>query len=100
MHGDVISLNKVLRSNFKAKVQGEGVPKKYLAPLEHPTYENLMKFVSNYVDGVIYETPKPDPKLVECFEEKNIASLAFQDKSNPEYLDRYLEFYNKILANE
>ena len=89
-----------LDSNFKAKVQGEGVPKKYLAPLEHPTYENLMKFVSNYVDGVIYETPKPDPKLVECFEEKNIASLAFQDKSNPEYLDRYLEFYNKILANE
>ena len=76
------------------------MPKKYLAPLEHPTYENLMKFVSNYVDGVIYETPKPDPKLVECFEEKNIASLAFQDKSNPEYLDRYLEFYNKILANE
>ena len=89
-----------LDSNFKTKIQGEGVPKKYLAPLEHPTYENLVKFVSNYVDGVIFETPQPDPVLVQYFDEKKIRTLGYQSKADTEYQDRYLEFYNKILANE
>ena len=89
-----------LDAKFADKVLGEGVEKKHIALLKHPTYENLVKFVSNYVDGVIFETPQPDPVLVQYFDEKKIRTLGYQSKADTEYQDRYLEFYNKILANE
>ena len=86
-----------LDKKFKAKIQGEGVPKKYLDYLDDPTYENLMKFVINYADGVIFETPEP---AVDFLHEKKKPFLEFQDKTTAEYLDHYQAFYNKILANE
>ena len=89
-----------LDKKFKAKIQGEGVPKKYLDYLDDPTYENLMKFVINYADGVIFETPEPAASIVDFLHEKKKPFLEFQDKTTAEYLDHYQAFYNKILANE
>lgn len=89
-----------LDKKFKAKIQGEGVPKKYLDYLDDPTYENLMKFVINYADGVIFETPEPAAPIVDFLHEKKKPFLEFQDKMTAEYLDHYQAFYNKILANE
>ncbi len=89
-----------LDKKFKAKIQGEGVPKKYLDYLDDPTYENLMKFVINYADGVIFETPEPAAPIVDFLHEKKKPFLEFQDKTTAEYLDHYQAFYNKILANE
>lgn len=89
-----------LDKKFKAKIQGEGVPKKYLDYLDDPTYENLMKFVINYADGVIFETPEPATSIVDFLHEKKKPFLEFQDKTTAEYLDHYQAFYNKILANE
>ena len=89
-----------LDKKFKAKIQGEGVPKKYLDYLDDPTYENLMKFVINYTDGVIFETPEPPEAIRDLLVEKKKRFLEYQDKSTPEYLDQYQAFYNKVLANE
>ncbi|HAY30718.1 glycogen/starch synthase [Alistipes sp.] len=89
-----------LDKKFKAKIQGEGVPKKYLDYLDDPTYENLMKFVINYADGVIFETLEPAAPIVDFLHEKKKPFLEFQDKTTAEYLDHYQAFYNKILANE
>lgn len=36
-----------LDAKFGQKIASEGVEKKHTALLEHPTYENLMKFVMN-----------------------------------------------------
>ncbi|MDD3108796.1 MAG: glycogen/starch synthase [Alistipes sp.] len=89
-----------LAANFKTKIQGEGVPKKYLSTIEDPTYENLMKFVINYAEGVIFETPTPPQALVEYLEEKGKPYLNYQDKSNTDYLTQYQAFYDKIAAHE
>ena len=73
-----------LDKKFKAKIQGEGVPKKYLDYLDDPTYENLMKFVINYADGVIFETPEPAAPIVDFLHEKKKPFLEFQDKTTAE----------------
>ncbi|WP_297447786.1 glycogen/starch synthase [uncultured Alistipes sp.] len=89
-----------LDRHFKTKMQGEGVGKKYLSMLDEPTYENLMKFVIHYADGVIFETPTPPEGLRAYLEEIGKPSLEYQDKSSPAYQESYQAFYNKILANE
>ena len=89
-----------LDAKFADKVLGEGVEKKHIALLKHPTYENLMKFVMNYIDGVICESPTPSEKLIECFKELGKPVLPYQDKTTPEYLAQYEAFYHKILTNE
>lgn len=90
----------VLDAGFKEKIEGEGISDKNLALLETPTYENLMKSVINYADGVILETRNPEPGILGHIRSGNKPLLEYQDKTNPEYLDNYQAFYNKILGNE
>ena len=59
-----------LDAKFGQKIVSEGVEKKHTALLEHPTYENLMKFVMNYIDGVICETAAPSDELIGCLKEQ------------------------------
>ena len=59
-----------------------------------------MKFVINYTDGVIFETPEPPEAIRDLLVEKKKRFLEYQDKSTPEYLDQYQAFYNKVLAND
>lgn len=90
-----------LDPNFKAKIAGEGVPMKKLKLLTDPTYQNLMRYVLSYADGVILETETPDPVLMEYLSQNGKPVLAYQqDKSSSAYLDNYQEFYNKIQAHE
>ena len=89
-----------LDAKFGQKIASEGVEKKHTALLEHPTYENLMKFVMNYIDGVICETAAPSDELIGCLKEQGKPVLEYQDKATPAYLDQYEAFYRKILANE
>ncbi len=89
-----------LDPKFAEKIVGEGVEKKHIALLEHPTYENLMKFVMNYIDGVICESATPSAKLMESLKAFGKPVLDYQDKSTTDYLEQYEAFYHKILANE
>ena len=89
-----------LDAKFGQKIASEGVEKKHTALLEHPTYENLMKFVMNYIDGVICETAAPSDELIGCRKEQGKPVLEYQDKATPAYLDQYEALDRTILANE
>ena len=84
----------------KPRYRARACLKNILDYLDDPTYENLMKFVINYTDGVIFETPEPPEAIRDLLVEKKKRFLEYQDKSTPEYLDQYQAFYNKVLANE
>lgn len=89
-----------LEPDFKAKIAGEGVPEEKLDLLTSPTYQNLMKYVLSYADGVILETPMPDGTLLKYLKKSKKPLLAFQDKSTPAYLDCYQAFYEKLRNDE
>lgn len=87
-----------LDENFAKKIQSEGVEEKYLEIIDHPTYENLIKFVINHIDGVVLETATPDPNIMEYLKSKGTPILEYHsDKSTAEYLDNYQKFYEELL---
>ncbi len=84
---------------FKEKLKSEGGSDKYSFLLEDPTYQNLMKFVINYADGVVFEDSKVCKELKGYVEEIGKPFLGCEDKSSDEYLDRYQAFYEKIVSD-
>lgn len=87
-----------LDPGFREKIVSEGVGAENLELLEHPTYENLMRYVIGCADGVILETREPGKGIVERLDELKKPYLSYQDKSAKEYLDCYQNFYNELLG--
>lgn len=86
------SLNK----NMRAKIESEGVKDQELSLLDDPTYENLMKFVIKYSDGIVYAGDQIAPELVSFIESEGKPVLVCNSQSD-DYAERYHEFYQKIL---
>lgn len=86
-----------LATNFKEKIVGEGVEAKNLALLEQPTYQNLLKFVMEYTDGVIFENQAPDPALVAYIEQAGKPYLTYQEKESGAHLESYQGLYDALL---
>ncbi len=86
----------LLDENFKTKIQNEGVQSDKLELISQPSYQNLMKFVIDYADGVVIETNQPDPEIVEYLHKSGKLVLPYQDKSTAQYLDNYQKFYEDL----
>lgn len=85
-----------LDNNMRAKIESEGVSDAELALLDNPTYENLMKFVIKYSDGIVYAGENIAPELVSFIEAEGKPVLVC-DKQSDDYAERYYEFYKQIL---
>ena len=85
-----------LDENFKTKIQNEGIQSDKLELIAHPSYQNLMKFVIDYADGVVIETSRPDPEVMEYVNQSGKRVLPYQDKSTSQYLDNYQKFYEEL----
>jgi len=78
------------------KLRAEGVKDDALKHLENPTYENVMKFIASYSDGVVFAEEGIDPNVRKFFESSGLPLLESTSEEN--YADGYAEFYNQILA--
>ena len=86
----------MLDENFKIKIQNEGTQGDKLKIISQPSYQNLMKFVIDYADGVVIETSTPDPEVMEYLRCSGKPVLPYQDKSTAQYLDNYQKFYEEL----
>ena len=86
----------MLDENFRTKIQNEGTRGDKLELISQPSYQNLMKFVIDYADGVVIETSTPDPEVMECLRRSGKPVLPYQDKSTAQYLDNYQKFYEEL----
>lgn len=85
-----------LNAKFNDKIKNEGVESKNLASLADPTYENLIKFVIDYADGIVFETENPDKELYKYVKDSGKKVLEYQDKTTNQYLDNYQTFYDGL----
>ncbi|MFI3330897.1 MAG: glycogen/starch synthase [Rikenellaceae bacterium] len=85
-----------LNENFKAKIQSEGAESDNINLLDRPTYQNLIKFVMEYVDAIVIEDENLDSQLREFAEKSGKPILEYQDKSTTDYLEKYQSFYNAL----
>ena len=85
-----------LSSEMRKKIVNEGVDVNNLKNIEHPSYQNLMKLVIDYADGIIVETPTLDAEVAEYLAASGKKVLEYQDKTTTEYLDNYQKFYDEL----
>ena len=86
-----------LSSEMRKKIVNEGVDVNNLKNIEHPSYQNLMKLVIDYADGIIVETPTLDAEVADYLAASGKKVLEYQDKTTTEYLDNYQKFYDELL---
>lgn len=86
-----------LAQDFAPILENEGVPGEDLKKIGQPSYQNLMKFVLDYADGIVIETDGLDPQLDAYLKKSGKPVIPKQDKSTAKYLDAYQELYEKLL---
>jgi len=90
--------NEDFDSGFTKKIKYDGIALKDLTYLKKPNYVNLLKMAIDFSDGVIYGDEKVHPELKSYVEKSEKPTLEFQDMEN--YIDKFSEFYDKILLEE
>ncbi|MBQ5738302.1 MAG: glycogen/starch synthase [Alistipes sp.] len=85
-----------LASDFKQKLEGEGIMDSSMKILEQPSYENLYRFVIDYADGVIVTSPDADPTLVEYARSAGKKVLDYKEGDEKEIFDNYKRFYDEL----
>lgn len=86
-----------LSGDMHTKIENEGAEAKNLENIAVPSYQNLMKLVIDYVDGVIVETPTLDEQIAGHLAASGKPVLEYQDKTTTDYLDNYQKFYDELL---
>ncbi len=83
-----------LDAQLAEKLQAEGIHDPALSLLKEPTYENVMKFIGAYADGVVYAEPGIDPAVKKAYEGLKIPVLDASAMENS--AEAMAEFYEKL----
>jgi starch synthase len=92
------SFDGTLDAGVRQKIENEGMKDPRLEILDLPSYENLMKLVIDYADGVVVEEPLDNTGLVDYARQKGKKVLDWDgDRTGAQYMDVYHKFYDEIL---
>lgn len=64
--------------------------------IKQPTYENLMKYTLQFVDGIVVAGNNVNPAIVKYAEEQGLSILRPSGESS-DFSDEYYDFYDEIL---
>ncbi len=85
---------KPFRNGFKNKVIHDGITKKDIEILNEPNCNNIQKLAIKNSDGVIVAGNKIHPELKEYLKTSKKKTMNHEE---PNYVDRYSEFYDQLL---
>ena len=94
LYGDKFSAP--LDATLGEKLMNEGVSEKDVATFGEPSYENLMRFVIDNVDGVVVASESADKSLVAYAREKGKKVLDNQSPEDADFYDNYDRFYENL----
>ena len=86
----------MLAEDFKQKLEEEGIMDSAMSILSEPTYENLYRYVIEYADGIIVNSPNASKELVEYARERGKKILEYSDAEPKEVFDNYKKFYDEL----
>jgi starch synthase len=78
------------------RLVGEGAPEDTIEKLGTPSYENLMRFVIENVDGVVVGSDKANRELVEYARQCGKQVLDYQSPEEGDFYDNYDRFYEEL----
>ncbi len=87
-----------LDSATRQKIENEGMNDPKLEILDDPSYENLMKLVIDYADGVVLEESLENKAIAEHVRRSGKPVLDWDgDRQSAQYMDVYHTFYETLL---
>lgn len=92
-------INETFDSEMKNKISMPGIKPKDMELLNEPNGINLAKLALQYSDGLIKGVESINPEVEEFAKAQGLPILEYVEQVQPsgEYIDRYNEFYDKIL---
>ncbi len=88
----------LLDASVRQKIENEGMHDRRFEILDTPSYENLMKLVIDYADGVVVEEKLSDETLVDHARRAGKPILDWDgDRKSAQYMDVYHNFYDELL---
>ena len=85
-----------LNSELATKLDNEGMGDENIATIATPSYENLMRFVIDKVDGVVAGSANADKALMDYAREQGKATLDYQPVDSEDFYDNYDRFYEEL----
>ena len=85
-----------LDATLEEKLRNEGVPAADVEKLGAPSYENLMRFVIDNVEGVVVGSENADKTLVEYARQNGKKVLDYQSPEDGDFYDNYDRFYEEL----
>ncbi len=85
-----------LDATLVEKLKNEGVSDKSLENLSDTSYENLMRFVIDNVDGVVAGSESADKELLEYARKQGKSVLDYQSPEDADFYDNYDRFYEGL----
>lgn len=92
-------INETFDPEMKSKISMPGIKPKDMELLNEPNGINLAKLALQYSDGLIKGVESINPEVEEFAKAQGLPILEYVEQVQPsgEYIDRYNEFYDKIL---
>lgn len=92
-------INETFDPEMKGKIAMPGIKPKDMELLNEPNGINLAKLALQYSDGLIKGVESINPEVEEFAKAQGLPILEYVEQVQPsgEYIDRYNEFYDKIL---
>ena len=85
-----------LDATLEEKLRNEGVPASDVEKLGTPSYENLMRFVIDNVDGVVAGSAQADETLLDYARKSGKKVLEYQSPEEEGFYDNYDRFYEDL----
>lgn len=85
-----------LDATLAEKFRNEGVEEGDFSKIETPSYENLMRFVIDNVDGVIAGSESADKALLDYARAQGKHILEYQSPEDADFYDNYDRFYEGL----
>ena len=85
-----------LDATLAEKLKNEDVEIKNVEDLKTPSYDNLMRFVIDNIDGVVAGSANADSGLLDYARKQGKAVLDYQSPEEADFYDNYDRFYEKL----
>jgi starch synthase len=85
-----------LDGGFRTKVENEGIEDEKLEIISSPSYENLIRLVIDYADGVVLHTATPPAAVAAHLKDSGKPVLDVSGMGEEDHFDQYQKFYDAL----
>ncbi|MFI3270053.1 MAG: glycogen/starch synthase [Rikenellaceae bacterium] len=86
-----------LDAELAEKLRSEGIDSEMIEKMVDPTYENFVRFVLSYADGVVISADSVSDEVLQIARECGKPLLEYQKPSAENYFENYAKFYDGLL---